>query len=156
MRVLIGTVPDATGEREIRQFVLGAICSRFHRLLRRRNRISSIDIIELSGESGLALEYHAIVEFERADIALLAIKKLNGAHLNGKPVVVKRYHTRSIYRDRRRQRSEVPVLAIHDRRKGGRRRLDLRQRKVSMAGKLTRSGGRRPAYTLEAARAPLY
>ena len=154
MRVLISTVPDGTSQREIHKFVLGAVCSRFHRLLRRRNRITAIDIIELADDQGAVLEYHAIVEFESTDIGLLAIRKLNGTALNGRPVVVKRYYTRSSYRDRRRQRSEVPVLAIHDRRKGGRRRLNLRQRSVNMANS-SQIGESGPLPSLEAARVPL-
>jgi hypothetical protein len=156
MHVLITPVPEATSERDVRTFVLKAICSRFHRLLRRRNRIDSIDIIELADQYGVALEYQAIVEFERTDIALLAIKKLNGTHLNGAPVIVRRYYARSSYRDRRRQRSEVPVLAIHDRRKGGRRRLKLRQSTVSVARKPDSDESVPHTYTMETAQVPLY
>ncbi|MCB1759506.1 MAG: RNA-binding protein [Gammaproteobacteria bacterium] len=156
MRVLITTVPESTSERDVRSFVLKAICSRFQRLLRRKNRIESITIIELADQQGRALEYQAIVEFERTDIALMAIKKLNGTHLNGVPVIVRRYFTRSSYRDRRRQRSEVPVLAIHDRRKGGRRRLEIKQNTVSMARKPDNDDSVPRAYTMEAAQLPLY
>ncbi|MCB1852211.1 MAG: RNA-binding protein [Gammaproteobacteria bacterium] len=134
MRVIICSLPDSTTEREVRQFVLSAICSFLHRLLRRQNRINSIEIIEITDTTCCSTEYHAIVDFEQPDIALLAIKKLNGTKLKGAPVVVREYQTRSSYRDRRRQSSEVPLLAIHNRRKGGRRRLNLSKKTVRISG----------------------
>ncbi|MCB1830095.1 MAG: RNA-binding protein [Gammaproteobacteria bacterium] len=148
MRVFICSLPESTTEQEIRQFVLTAICSPLQRLLRRHNRITSLEIIEITNLSTHSTEYHAIVEFEQPQIAELAIKKLNGGKLKNQPIKVRQYQTRSTYRDRRRQNSEVPLLAIHNRRKAGRRRLNLYQRTVRVSGFMQPGNSGQP-YALE-------
>lgn len=148
MRVIICSLPESTTEREIRQFVLAAICSPLQRLLRRENRITSIEIIEIINRSTHSTEYHAIVEFEQDHIAELAIKKMNGTRFKNERIAVRLYQTRSHYRDRRRDNSEVPLLAIHNRRKGGRRRLNLNQKTVRVSG-LMQPGNSGQPYTLE-------
>ena len=148
MRVIICPLPESTTEWEIRQFVLSAICSPLQRLLRRQNRVTSIEIIEIINRNTHSTEYHAIVEFEQTQIAELAIKRLNGEKLKDQPITARLYQTRSSYRDRRRQNSEVPLLAIHNRRKGGRRRLNLQQRTVRVSG-LMQPGNSCQPYDLE-------
>lgn len=148
MSVFIGSLPESTTEREIRQFVLSGICSPLQRLLRRQNRITSIEIIEITDESAHSIEYHAIVEFEQEHISQLAIKRLNGDKLKNQPITVRLYQTRSSYRDRRRQNSEVPLLAIHNRRKDGRRRSNLKRRAVRVSG-LMQPGDSGQPYAME-------
>ena len=148
MRVFICSLPESTTEREIRQFVLSAICSPLQRLLRRQNRIISIEIIEITNANSHSTEYHAIVEFEQAQIAQLSVNKLNGSIFKNQQIAVRLYQTRSSYRDRRGGNSEVPLLAIHNRRKGGRRRLNLTQRTVRVSG-LMQPGNSGQPYALE-------
>ncbi|HXK55476.1 MAG TPA: hypothetical protein PLZ16_02415 [Gammaproteobacteria bacterium] len=148
MRVIICSLPESTTEREIRQFVLSAICSPLQRLLRRQNRITAIEIIEILSATAHSAEYHAIVDFEQDQIAELAIKKLNGSKFKNQQIAVRLYQVRSSYRDRRRGNSEVPLLAIHNRRKGGRRRLGLKQRTVRISG-LMQPGNSSQPYALE-------
>lgn len=148
MHVFIRSLPDSTTDREIRQFVQSAICSPLQRLLRRPNRITSIKIVEITNASSHSIEYHAIVEFELAQIAQMAIRKLNGSKLKNQSTVVRLFQTRSSYRDRRRRNSEVPLLAIHNRRKVGRRRPNLKQRTVRISG-LTQPGDSARPYGAE-------
>ena len=148
MRVFICSLPDSTTEQEIRLFVMSAVCSPWQRLLRRHNKIASIEIIEITDESIHSTEYHAIVEFEQPEIAQLAIRKLNGSMFKARQIEVRLYQTRSSYRDRRRQNSEVPLLAIHDRRRAGRRRLNLQHKTVRISG-LVQPGNSVHPYALE-------
>jgi len=148
MSVFISSLPESTTEREIRQFVVSVICSPLQRLLRRQNRITSIEIIEITDESSRSTEYHAIVEFDQEHISQLAVKRLSGNKLKDQPITVRLYQTRSSYRDRRRQNSEVPLLAIHNRRKDGRRRLNLTRKTVRISG-LMQPGNSGQPYAME-------
>jgi len=150
MQVIICSLPDLTTEQEIRRLVLSAVCSPLQRLLRRHNKVTYIDVIEIMDENHHSTEYHAIIGFEQPDVAELAIRKLNGSVFKNQQIEVRQYQNRSGHRDRRGQFAELPnyALAIHDRRRAERRRSKLIQKRVGISG-ITQKRNNIHSYALE-------
>lgn len=150
MQVIICSLPELTTEQEIRRLVMSAVCSPLQRFLRRQNKITCIEIIEIASQISHSTEYHAIIEFEQPDVAQLAIRKLNGSEFKNQQIDARHYQARSSYRDRRGQYAELPehALAIHDRRREERRRPNLVQRSVEISG-LIQQKNRLQSYALE-------
>jgi hypothetical protein len=68
-------------------------------------------------------DLHGLVEVQPAKAAMLAIERLNKETLRGEKIEVRRYHHRSLLRDRRR---EPTVGTCSDNRHGERRRRNLK------------------------------
>jgi len=134
MLIFIRLIPYSIKEKDLRWFVLNALCSPWRRLLRRWGNIRSVRIIKITDQGTLSIEYHGLVNVEPARLADAAIKKLNHTELGGRSVQVRKFQKRSGYRDRRGQDPGMEGLAIHNRRQKDRRRDSLSTEGVRVAG----------------------
>lgn len=148
MLLFIRLLPESTTEHELRQFVHRAVYSPWLRLIGPPSRVSSVQIIRICNPEIDSVEYHGIVGVEPAKTALSVIKKLDERELRGKKVTVRKYFSRSARRDRRLQRPEVRFLAIFNRRKKNRRRLNLAIERVRISGLLQSGDAAGARYSL--------
>ena len=136
MLIFFRLIPDSITEKDLRRFVRNALCSPWRRLFRRWGNIRSIRIIKITNQETFSIEYHGLVDVEPARLAESAINKLDRTELGGRPVQVRKFHKRSVYRDRRRQDPGMEGLAIHNRRRKDRRRTSLSTERMQIAGAL--------------------
>ena len=78
--------------------------------------IQFIKIFTMRDKRSKKVERHAIVGIDNEKVALRAIKKLNNTPLNGRQIVVREYHVRTISRENRapytEQRRDLEIIQL--------------------------------------------
>lgn len=134
MLVFIRMIPESVTRQDLQHYVAQAFRSPWARLFGRPARVKTLEILKLTDEGEQTVEFHALADIEPKKSALLAIRRLNRVPLLGRRVAVRKYYTRSDYRDRRGQPPDQGSLSIQDRRTHDRRRPHLRREQVQISG----------------------
>jgi len=134
MLVFIRMIPESVTRQDLQHYVAEAFHSPWARLFGRPARVKTLEILKLTDEGDQTVEFHALADIEPKKSALLAIRRLNRVPLLGRHVAVRKYYTRSDYRDRRGQRPDQETLSIQDRRMQDRRRPHLQREWVQISG----------------------
>lgn len=127
MLFLRGLPQDLT-HKKLKLFVQGAVKDLDRDAFSVKATVCTCSIIRISDPDCGECELFGLVEIQPAKAAMHAIEVLNGKDLNGELVEVRRYHHRTPLRERRLQPSS---LAPPNKRKGERRRTNLRFELVS-------------------------
>jgi hypothetical protein len=130
MWIFISRVPHSTTRNQLRQFVSQGLKSGLMNLLPFSSKASvgKCQLMKITDrESGIS-EIHGLVEVEPANMVDTIVERINGQKINGKPVRVHVYHSRSKSNDRRTP-DEMPMS--NDRRERDRRRTHLTLELVS-------------------------
>ncbi len=134
MLLFIRMIPESVTRQDMQHYVAQAFRSPWARLFGRPTQVKNLEILKLTNEDDQTVEYHALADIEPTKSALLAIRRLSRIPLLGRRVAVRKYYTRSDYRDRRGQRPDQGSLSIQDRRMHDRRRPHLRREQVQISG----------------------
>lgn len=122
MLFLRGLPQDLTC-KELKTFVQGAVREPGIRPFALKTAVCNCSIVRITDPHSGVSELHGPVEVQPATVAVRAIEQLNGQELKGARVEVRRYHHRSLLRDRRR---EVEASIGSDNRLRERRRKNLK------------------------------
>jgi RNA recognition motif-containing protein len=134
MLIFIRVLPESVTRDDLYQFASRAVRSPWSRMFGQRGRIKGVDILKITDQERGSVAYHGLVDIEPAKSAMIAIKRLDGSEINGKRVLVRKYYTRSRYRDRRGQMPQPAALTILNRRLKDRRRPQLSKEMVHVSG----------------------
>ncbi len=134
MLVFIRLIPESVTRQDLQLYVEQALRAPWSRLFGQRGTVKSLEILKLTDEDSQAIEFHALVDIEPPKSARLAIRRLNRTPLLGRRMTVRKYYTRTSFRDRRGQRPDQGPLSIQDRRVHDRRRPHLQQEWVHISG----------------------
>jgi hypothetical protein len=133
--LFVRNIPGDTTAKQLREFIEGGLAWQSQLLSwLRKHKIVGVRILALTDPSTQETEYHGLATIEPGDAADRIIKRLNLKQFRGKRVAVRRYYKRTQVSDRRRGESADAELLFRDRRKGDRRRRNLEDATVRMAG----------------------
>ena len=90
MNIIIPRITEKTNRKKLRIFINRVLEKWFRLPFSAHPRIVRCRIISVDDRTGLT-QRHGIINVTPDDAALKIIRKLNGEHLNGKRVGVKRY-----------------------------------------------------------------
>ena len=90
MNVIIPRITEKTNRKDLRSFVNRVLEKWFRLPFSAHPRIARCRIISVADNMGVT-QRHGIINVTPDDAALRIIRKLNGKHLNGKRVGVKRH-----------------------------------------------------------------
>ena len=90
MNIIIPRITEKTNRKELRSFINRVLEKWFRLPFSAHPRIVRCRIISVDDRMGVT-QRHGIINVTPDDAALRIIRKLNGEHLNGKRVGVKRY-----------------------------------------------------------------
>lgn len=116
-------LPADLTRKELKAFVQGAVRDSGGRSFTLRAAVSNCSIVRITDPSSGVSEVHGLVEVQPATAAVRAIEQLNGQALKGARIEVRRYHHRSLLRDRRQ---ETETSSESENRLRERRRKNLR------------------------------
>ena len=136
MLVFIRLLPESVTPNDLRKFVSKAMRSPWATFFAPQGKIRSTEIRKITYRQGLSVEYHGVIDIEPAKAAAAVIRKLNRAPLKGRDVEVRKYYQRSPLRDRREQQNRAKDFPSENRRRSDRRRIDMINERVNMAGVL--------------------
>jgi len=104
MLIFIRNIPELTLTKDLVEFVTPALKGV---LPLSSGKVVKAEILVLLDKHTKLMEYHGLVSVDSEKAGRKAIKKLNGARLNGKMVIVREYVTRSWHNDRRLNHANV-------------------------------------------------
>ena len=126
MWVFVRGIGKGTTRKQLREFVLKGFKPGWMVFSRaERNQIKRCEILRITDNATKRNEYHGLVKIEPTKSAMLVIRRLHNAQLNGVSVEVRKYHQRSTYRDRRDHFSDQQRENGTERRRQDRRRSDI-------------------------------
>lgn len=134
MLVFIRMLPESTTVTDLDQLVDRALVRTWPNFFRHRGSYDKPQILKITDQDRMSIEYHGLVEIEPADAAMGTVKRLSNIRLRGTQLEVRRYFRRSPYLDRRGQMSGREELKFLDRRVSDRRRPRLKIEQVDIAG----------------------
>lgn len=133
MLFLRGLPQDLTS-RELKSYVQAAVRDPNPRAFAFTAAVGNCSILRLTDRTTGASELHGLVEVQPAMAAMRAIEELNGKELKGVAIEVRRYHHRSLLRDRRQDQvpfGNADTVEDADNRRQERRRRNL---KIELVG----------------------
>lgn len=95
-------LPQDLSKKEFKGFVQAAVQETADRPRILKAAVGKCSILRITDPSNGAWELHGLVEVHPATAGMRAIERLNGQTLKGAQLEVRRYHPRSLLRDRRR------------------------------------------------------
>ena len=116
-------LPQELTRKELRGFVQAAVRGVRDRPTLLKATVGNCSIVRITDPANGVSELHGLVEVQPAAAGMRAIEHLNGNTLKGVAVEVRRYHPRSLLRDRRQGEQDS---ADADSRRRERRRSDLK------------------------------
>jgi hypothetical protein len=121
MLFLRGLPADLT-RKELKTFVQTAVREPGVRGFTLKNAVCNCSIVRITDPGSGRSEIHGLVEVQPATAGVRAIEQLNGQELKGARIEVRRYHHRSLLRDRRQETEGIGA----ENRSGERRRKNLK------------------------------
>jgi hypothetical protein len=118
-------LPENLTQKELKAFILPAIRKGSGRSIGPKAAVSSCTILRMADPMSGTVEFHGLVEIQPAKVAMHAIVELNGRELKGRKVEVRRYHSRSVLRDRRLEAAAATANTTDDSRRERRRNLKI-------------------------------
>jgi hypothetical protein len=115
-------LPEDLTRKELKSFVQAAVREPRGLGFSLKTAVCNCSIVRITEPASGHSEIHGLVEVQPATAAVRAIEQLNGQELKGARVEVRRYHHRSLLRDRRH---EVEGIGAENR-SGERRRKNLK------------------------------
>jgi hypothetical protein len=128
MMLFLRGLPEDLTRREFKAFVQTAMKGLDSRTFSFKANVCSCAILRITDHTNGGVEHHGLVEIQPAKAAMRAIEELDGKHLKGARIEVRRYHHRSPLRDRRGSKKE---LGSPDNRQKERRRGNV---KIDLVG----------------------
>ena len=95
-------LPQSLTRRELKSFVQTTLRETGPRPFSLKAAICNCSIVRITDPADGSSELHGMVEVQPATAAMRAIDQLNGREFKGVAIEVRRYHHRSLLRDRRR------------------------------------------------------
>ena len=116
-------LPQDLTKKELKGFVQAVVKATADRPRLLKAAVGNCSILRITDPSNGACELHGLVEVHPATAGMRAIDSLNGQTLRGAKLEVRRYHHRSLLRDRRRVQNGA---ADAEQRRQERRRSNLK------------------------------
>jgi hypothetical protein len=116
-------LPQDLTKKELKGFVQAVVKATADRPRILKAAVGNCSILRITDPSNGACELHGLVEVHPATAGMRAIDSLNGQTLRGAKLEVRRYHHRSLLRDRRRVQNGA---ADAEQRRQERRRSNLK------------------------------
>lgn len=118
MILFLRKIPTHSNESDIRRLLQPAIK---HGLFRQKGNIIDIDILRLKDLRTSLVEQHGLVMVDSDSTGQHVLKKLRGALLNGRRIMIREYRLRSYQNDPRL--NSMPLSSkLQEKRQGDRRR----------------------------------
>lgn len=123
--LFVRRIPPNTTPGDLKNFADGGVSWLWRLRLGTRYKIAGARILAIRDLRTMEIELHGLVAIEPETLLDHIVNRLDKKHLNGRRVLVRRYHVRSPKNDRRRGQADDVAQAPSDRRVTDRRRQDL-------------------------------
>ena len=126
--LFLRSLPEGMTCKELKSIIRTTIRRSIARPLWLATPVRDCSIFSITDPENGSREFHGLVEIQPAKLAAEAMEALRGRKIDGKPLEVRRYYSRSRLRDRRELAAEE---AAGGNRKGDRRRHNLKIELIS-------------------------
>jgi hypothetical protein len=92
-------IPEGVTRKELKRFLRSGVAGLGSQPFSLRTAVCDCSILCITDPESGTREFHGLVEVQPAPTAMRAIEALNGEHLRGQPIEVRRYRHRSPPRD---------------------------------------------------------
>jgi RNA recognition motif-containing protein len=143
MMLFVGRLPTNVTRKELKAFIQRTLRRSGEGRFLLKSNVSNCSILRLTDRTNGTCEHYGLVEIQPAKAGMRVVECLNGKDFKGAPIEVRRYHHRSLLRERRQARN---ATAESDGRSKERRRrtltIDMVDAVKDLSQKRTSQGGR--------------